>query len=116
MRILKRPLHGLLAFIGFAIVCLGSTGSAAQSACTCRAPGQSYIEGTCVCLERPGGAQELACCGKVLNNPAWKFTGKGCPIARTEPAAPTRMSRVSGDAFDVAAKRAFTWDGVFLSH
>ena len=108
MTMRKRPLFGLLAFFGFAIVCLGSVGSAAEPLCKCRSPKQSYLEGTCVCLERPGGGQELACCGKVLNNPSWQFTGKRCPIAKSEPAAPTRMSTFSGDYFDVAPKTAFT--------
>ena len=95
-----QPLSGLLACFGFAIVCLGPVGSAAEPQCKCRAPGQSYLVGACVCLQRPGGAQELACCEKVLNNPSWRFTGKCCPDAKTEPAVPARLSTFLGDGFD----------------
>ncbi len=109
-----RPLSGLLACLGFAIICLGSVGSAAEQQCICRSPDRSYVEGTCVCLQRPGGAQELACCSRVLNNPSWRFTGEGCPTARTEPATPTMMSTVSADGSDVAPNTAFTWQGAFM--
>lgn len=113
MTMRKRPLSRLLACIGFAIVCLGPVGSAAEPQCKCRAPGQSYLVGACVCLQRPGGARELACCGKVLNNSSWRFTGKGCPIAKTEPAAPARMSMLSRDGFEVAPKTAIMRHGAF---
>jgi len=99
MTMRERPLSGLLACFGFAIVCLGPVGSAAETQCKCRSPGQSYLVGSCVCLQRPGGAQELACCGKVLNNPSWQFTGKGCPIAKAEPGVPVRLSTFSGVGF-----------------
>ena len=111
MTMRERPLSGLLACFGFAIVCLSSVGSAAETQCICRSPGQSYVEGTCVCLERPGGVQELACCEKSLNNTSWRFTGKGCPIAKTEPA---RLRTFSGDDFDVAPKTAFTRYSAFM--
>ena len=115
MTMRKRPLSsGLLACIGFAVVCLGSAGSAAEPECRCRSPEQSYIVGACACLQRPGGAQEVACCGKVLNNPSWRFTGKGCPIAQTEPATPTNMSTITADGFNVAPKTVFTWYGAFV--
>ncbi len=114
MTIRERPLSGLLASFGFAIVCLGSVGSAAETHCKCRSPGQSYLVGTCVCMDRPGGSQQFACCEMSLNNPSWQFTGKGCPIAETEPAAPTMMSTVSADGSDVAPKTAFTWQSAFM--
>lgn len=91
MAMSERPLPGLLACFCFAIVFAGPVESAAQTLCTCRAASQSYAEGTCACLDRPGGGSEIACCGKVLNNTSWTFTGKGCPVAGTEPAASTRM-------------------------
>jgi len=109
-----RPLSGLLACFAFAIICLGSVESAAESQCICRSPDRSYIEGTCVCLQRPGGTRELACCARVLNNPSWKFTGEGCPTAMTEPPAPTKMSTVLADGSDVAPKTAFTWQSAFM--
>lgn len=112
----ERPLSGLLACFGFAIVCLGPVGSAAEPQCKCRAPGQSYLVGACVCLQRPGGAQELACCGKVLNNPSWKFTGKGCPIANTDPADLARIRTLAGEDFDVAPKIAFTQHSANMQH
>jgi hypothetical protein len=116
MTMKERGLSGLLACFGFAIVCLGPVESAAEPQCKCRAPSQSYLVGACVCLQRPGGAQELACCGKVLNNPSWRFTGKGCPIAKTEPATPAPVRTFSGDDFDVAPKAAFTRHGAYMPH
>lgn len=91
MTMRERPLSGLLACFCFAIVFANPVESAAETQCTCRAASQSYAEGTCACLDRPGSGSEIACCGKVLNNTSWKFTGKGCPVAGTEPAAPTRL-------------------------
>ena len=114
MTIRKRLLSGLLACFGFAIVCLGSVASAAEPQCICRTPDRSYLEGTCACLQRPGGKRELACCGRVLNNHSWRFTGEVCPIAMTEPPAPTNMSMVSADGFDVAPKPVFTPLGAFM--
>jgi hypothetical protein len=58
--------------------------------------------------------KEIACCGKVLNNPSWRFTGKGCPIANSEPAAPTRMTLLSGDGFDAAPKTAVRRHGAVM--
>lgn len=63
--------------------------AAAQSACTCRAAGISWALDACTCLKTPNGPQR-ACCGKVLNNTAWKFTGEACPAAQGPvPATPT---------------------------
>ena len=107
-----QPLSGLLACFGFAIVCLGPVGSAAEPQCKCRAPGQSYLVGACVCLQRPGGAQELACCEKVLNNPSWRFTSKDCPVAMTKPIVPAGVSTYSGDGFNNMPKAAVTPDSV----
>jgi hypothetical protein len=114
MTIRGRLLPGFLACFVFAIVGLGSVGSAAEPQCKCRSPGQSYLVGTCVCLQRPGGAQELACCGKVLNNPSWRFTGKVCPIANLEPAVPTRVPTLSGGRFDVAPETAVLRHSAFM--
>ena len=108
MTIRERLLSVRLACFCVAIVCAGSVGSAAETQCTCRAASQSYAVGTCACLDRPGGGNELACCGTVLNNTSWQFTGKSCPIARNEPAASTRMRALSDDDLDVAPKTAFT--------
>ena len=116
MTIRERPLSGLLASFSFVIVCLSSVGSAAETHCKCRSPGQSYLVGTCVCMDRPGGVQQLACCEMSLNNPSWQFTGKGCPVAKTEPAAPAWMRTFSGDEFGVAPKTAFTQHSAFMPH
>lgn len=116
MALREGPLSGLLACIGFAIVCLSSVGSAAETRCICRYAGQIYPVGTCVCMDRPGGVQQRTCCGMVLNNPSWQFTGKGCPIAKTEPAAPAWMRTFSGDDFDVAPKIAFMRHSAFMPH
>ncbi len=48
--------------------------------CTCRYAGQSYLEGTCVCIVMSNGARR-ACCNKVLNNTSWNFKGETCPVA-----------------------------------
>ena len=114
MTIRERPLSGFLAFICFAVVFAGPVGSAAETQCKCRSADQSYALGSCVCLDRPGLGAELACCGMVLNNTSWQFTGKGCPIARNEPAAPTRMRTFTGDDPDFAPKTALMKDSAFM--
>lgn len=101
-----RLLSGLLALSGFALLCLGATGAAAERQCTCRAPGQSYPVGACVCMARPGGAKQLACCGMSLNNTSWEFTGKACPVALTKPAAPARLTAFSVEDLDAAPTAA----------
>ena len=53
---------------------------AAEPSCTCRFAGQSYEQGACVCINTSNGPR-IACCGKVLNNTSWKFTGDSCPVA-----------------------------------
>ena len=55
---------------------------AAQSPCTCRAAGTSFALDACTCLKTPEGPR-IACCGKVLNNTAWRFTAQACPTARS---------------------------------
>lgn len=111
MTMKERPLSCLVACFVFAVVCLDPAGTAAEPQCECRSSGQTYLVGTCVCLQRPGGAQELACCGMVLNNPSWRFTGKSCPIAKVRPAPPVKALTYSRDDFDVSFTRygAFMW-------
>lgn len=49
--------------------------------CYCRnAKGEHVEVGKVACLKTNKGMQE-AVCGMVLNNTAWKFTGKPCPVA-----------------------------------
>ena len=60
-----------------------------QSNCTCRYAGQSYALKTCVCLVMPAGAR-MACCGLVLNNTSWTFTGGNCKIAMTPDRIPAQ--------------------------
>jgi len=50
--------------------------------CTCLHAGVYYAEGECACITISGN-QRYACCGRVLNNSAWKFQGS-CPIAANE--------------------------------
>lgn len=112
---MRRPLSALLACFGFAIVCLGPVGSAAEPRCTCRYAGQSYDLGTCVCMKAPGGIEQRVCCGMVLNNTSWEFTGEGCPVARAGPAAPARMRPSSRDGVDAAPKIADTGSGASMA-
>lgn len=84
----KRRFRGMLAAgaIGLAVAAAGllSTPVAAQSPpqspCTCRAAGVSHALDACTCLNTPAGPR-IACCGKVLNNTAWRFTEQRCPTA-----------------------------------
>jgi hypothetical protein len=49
--------------------------------CYCRNANGEHVEvGKVACLKTNTGMQE-AVCGMVLNNTAWKFTGKPCPVA-----------------------------------
>jgi len=93
-------LFGLFAFFGVIPFLIGANGAVADSKCICRAPGKTYSLGSCVCIVRPGGPMQLACCGKVLNNTSWTFTGKVCPVAMITPTVLRRMSTFSGDGFD----------------
>ena len=111
-----RWLFCFLACFGFALVCLSSVGSAAETQCICRYAGQSYAVGTCVCMNRPDGTQQRACCGMVLNNTSWQITGEGCPVAHSEPAAPPRMRTLSGDNLVPAPKIASTRHGTSMRH
>ena len=112
----ERLLPSLLACLGFAIVGLGSTGSAAQTRCICRAAGQSVPVGKCVCLARPGGVVERACCGMVLNNTSWQFTGNACPIAKTKPTIPMPTRAVAGEDFVVAPRSALVKNRTIVPH
>jgi len=85
----QRSLFDLLACFGLAVMCLGSVGAAAAGLCTCRYAGVSYAVGSCVCMKRPGDGTQQTCCGMVLNNTSWEFTGRDCPIAETEPKKPS---------------------------
>jgi len=105
-----RSLFGFLACLGFAFVYISPVGSAAERQCACRYAGQSYPVGTCICMKRPGGGRQRTCCGMVLNNTSWDFTGKDCPSAEVEPANPL-SHMFSGNAFDATPRALFTrWD------
>lgn len=110
-----RSLFSLLACLGIVIVYLSSPGSAAERRCACRYAGQSYPVGTCICMKRPGGAKQRTCCGTVLNNTSWEFTGKDCPSAEAQPTDPS--SRMfSGDDFDATPRTVFTRYGAALPY
>lgn len=61
------------------LVMSSSVPSRGEPNCTCRYGGQSYSLARCVCIETADGGR-MACCGKVLNNSSWNFTGAACPI------------------------------------
>ena len=77
-RIRQTALATAFALVGLSIAVPGAVRGEPQ--CTCRYAGQSYALEACVCLATPGGAR-MACCGQVLNNSSWTFTGDGCPVA-----------------------------------
>ena len=62
-----------------------------QTNCTCRYAGQSFALSTCACIVMPNGVQR-ACCGMVLNNPSWNFTGDVCPVAGIPDRVPTQSA------------------------
>ncbi len=106
MTMRQRPVSGVLALVGFAIACFGALPGTAEPRCTCRYAGQSYALGSCTCIDRPGAAPQFACCGMVLNNTSWKFSGEGCPVAMSEPADTAQSRPLSGADLDVAARIA----------
>jgi hypothetical protein len=65
-----------------ALILLGVTAAAfADDTCYCRtSTGEHVALGKTACLKTNNGMRE-ARCGMVLNNTAWKFTGKPCPLA-----------------------------------
>lgn len=67
-------------YAGLFILFLAPAQAAEPIPCKCRAPGGVSISaGTCTCLDG-----RLACCGKVLNNTAWRFTAMACPMAQLD--------------------------------
>jgi len=109
MTIVNRSPFRILLCLGLASLWLGATGTTAEPRCTCRFAGQSYVVGTCVCMSPPGGEQQRVCCGMVLNNTSWDFTGQSCPIAQDETAAPAaapgRLAAHVGRPLEAAAIR-----------
>ena len=71
--------------LSIAIILLLSVSKAsADKTCYCRTSTGERVEvGTVACLKTNNGPKE-ARCGFVLNNTAWKFTGKSCPLAGRE--------------------------------
>ena len=68
--------------LGIALILFGIGTASAADKCYCRTATGEHVElGGKACLKKNGGMQE-AICGTVLNNTAWKFTGKPCPQAR----------------------------------
>ena len=68
--------------LGITLILLVTTYTAfGGDACYCRtSTGKHVAVGDTACLNVDGAMQE-ARCGFVLNNTAWKFTGKSCPQA-----------------------------------
>jgi hypothetical protein len=77
--------HCLSAGLGITLILLVSTGTAfGGDACYCRtSTGEHVAVGGTACLKTNRGMQE-ARCGFVLNNTAWRFTGRPCPQARRD--------------------------------
>jgi hypothetical protein len=67
--------------LGVALILLVGTCTAfGDDNCYCRtSTGKHVILGDTACLKTNSGMRE-ARCGMVLNNTAWKFTGKPCPL------------------------------------
>ncbi len=67
--------------LGAALIFLVSTCAAfGDDTCYCRtSTGEHVALGGTACLKTNSGMQE-ARCGMVLNNTAWKFTGRPCPL------------------------------------
>jgi hypothetical protein len=83
---MKNAVAALVALAG-----LVAGPASALADCKCRANGKIYHHGEVACLKLPGGAQ-LAQCGMVLNNSAWKKIADGCPEVSLDPAALPPMS------------------------
>jgi hypothetical protein len=69
------------AALGVALILLAGTCTAfSDDTCYCRtSTGKHVALGETACLKTNSGMKE-ARCGMVLNNTAWKFTGKPCPL------------------------------------
>ena len=72
----------LIMWLGIAAATLVSASAAENDRkCYCRtATGQKLEVGKLTCIKTNKGLRE-ARCGLVLNNTAWIFTGRQCPIA-----------------------------------
>ncbi len=68
--------------LGVALILLAGICTAfGDETCYCRTSTGAHVAlGKTACLKTNSGMQE-ARCGMVLNNTAWKFTGKPCPLA-----------------------------------
>lgn len=76
---MKTASAAILSGILFAM----AAGPAAADECRCIANGERFELGSVVCLRLPSGNQ-LARCGKVLNNTSWKMIGEGCPLTSVD--------------------------------
>lgn len=80
MKALVLSKRGVSAGAGLFLCVAVSAVALAAPKCTCRYAGQSYDQGTCVCMQTKDGAR-LTCCDLVLNNTSWTFSSDDCPIA-----------------------------------
>ena len=78
------------AFVVLGLIASAPGAVRGEPNCTCRYAGQSYALESCVCIVTAGTAR-MACCGRVLNNTSWTFSGATCPIAE----APARVPAMS---------------------
>lgn len=98
-----------IAGLVMGLVMSSSVPSRSEPNCTCRYSGQSYSLASCVCIETANGGR-MACCGKVLNNSSWNFTGAVCPIASAPGGlpAPTEANATAGIGASPAGELATT--------
>ncbi|MDJ0951282.1 MAG: hypothetical protein QNJ94_20410 [Alphaproteobacteria bacterium] len=68
------------ALLGLAAVFVSPLARAEEPQCKCRYAGQYYLLGQCVCMKTSSGEQ-MACCGRVLNNTSWSFKSDSCVSA-----------------------------------
>ena len=74
----RTGLAAAVSLVGLSLALPGAVRGEPQ--CTCRYASQPYAQEACVCMVTPSGAR-MACCGQVLNNASWNFTGDACPVA-----------------------------------
>ena len=91
MRVPILPIALVNAALVFALSVATPNTVRGEPNCTCRYAGQSFALSTCACIVTPNGVRR-ACCGMVLNNPSWNFTGDVCPVAGIPDRGPTQSA------------------------
>ncbi len=107
MRVSILPISLVNAALVLALSAAAPNTVRGQTNCTCRYAGQSFALSTCACIVTPNGVRR-ACCGMVLNNPSWNFTGDVCPVAGIPDRDPTQSA---ADRFLPTAQEILPQDG-----